>query len=71
MGQILDDIQAAVLALKRQKLKELCDQLKPEQLDLFNKAFGNIELLPERTLNTAIDLVERTIIGNQKKGKDA
>lgn len=72
MGKILDEIHKAMIAFKLQTLKEMCEQLNERQLSLFNKAFPYAdEGWSEARLNSAIDLVERTIEAKSKKSQDA
>lgn len=70
MSQFLRDLNEAILALKRQKLHEMYNELTTQQMAVFNSAFGKIDNLEGTRLDSAIGLVERTIFINQIKDVD-
>jgi hypothetical protein len=67
MSQFLKDLNEAIKHIKHQKLSEMYIELKPEQKDLFNRIFGNINKLEGGALDNAICLTEATLTGNQQK----
>lgn len=65
MGEAVKRLKKEVLALRRKALLDILAQCTPEQQAFFEKIFlCGPQALPEKKIDDAIDLCERTIKKN-------
>ena len=62
MSKALDN----VIIFKRDIIHQLLKECSLEQANLFGRLFGEIDAIPERCLDNAITLCERTVSKNLK-----
>jgi len=68
-GRLLDVSPNKLKKLGRDKLRELLGQCTEEQVNMFNKIYTSVDVIPLEKMDRAIDQVERTIVKNEENDK--
>jgi hypothetical protein len=67
MSKTLDRLQTEGKANKIEALQELLNSCTEEERAAFSRFYGLVEMVPEKRLDSAIKLVERTIRKNGRQ----
>ena len=65
MSKLKEKIKEDIKELKRNQIRGLLNQCKPEQVKFFNRMFGNIDEMPEKAMDDAYRLCEATVKKNK------
>jgi len=57
----------SVTEILRNELKRLLSQCNEKQVQLFNRMYKSVEVIPKEKMEWAIEQCERTLIENAKK----
>jgi len=66
-GRLLDVSLDRLEELGRNELRELLGQCSEGQMQMFNRLYKSVDVIPLDKMNCALDQVERTIFLNNKK----
>ena len=67
MNDITKKFDSTVAEVKREMIRELLGQCTEDQVGIFNRIYGSIDVIPESKMRNAYVKCARTIEKNQKE----
>ena len=60
-SEIQQEFNSGIVEIKRAKIKKLLDQCTDAEVNLFNRMYGSIDVIPEEKMSWAYTRCKRTV----------